>query len=101
MEPHLYNTHDREASSRPDNLALGAYGGEDILNIVFAHVFCSPDRMRRNRHSHTSKINASVSEKYRQHAELARTMPGSKVIPIALSVTGGWHQTGYKLLSDN
>ena len=98
VEPHLYNTRDRQASSRPDILALGDHGGEDILDIAFAHLFCSPDRIRRNRHSRTLTLNDSTNDKYRQHAELARSMPGSKIIPITLSVTGGWHQTGYKYM---
>ena len=77
---------------RPDVMALGPQGAEDIIDVAFCHHFADI--------SHGSRLAQRRKQKITQYKQIANDTTNSRIVPIIIPVTGGWDKESFHCLRD-
>ncbi len=87
-------------SSRPDILALGARGGEDLIDVAITHIASSTGARYITRHDPHVILKNRHQNKLKTHAAYAARRPGSRIVPLIFAATGGMSHETHRYLRE-
>ncbi len=89
-DPVLEPSYLGEQHSRPDLVAVGNGGGDDLIDISVVHPLISQRSTTRTISLPSTMLRQTYRAKEEQHKQALNLQLGGAIVPIVFSATGAW-----------